>query len=146
MASLQVLTAFTALSSPVKVTDAKTLAADMSALADLGFSDLRAVSIVCKIDELNAYSGTDYTSNHAQLMQDAKSFMGGFSLMDHQEPLAEMQMRTAMDWGAAKAKNASLSTDVAALLNTGRDFMSAPLETLNKVYLFLRYKLALLSV
>lgn len=147
MASPQVLTAFTALSATVVPSDANTLSGDMTALSNLGFSDLKAVEIVCLIALLNGYTGTNYTSNHAQLIQDAKSFMGGFSLIYREEPEIVTQMQTALTWGSTRAKVAgSISTDVWSLLATGKDFRCLPLETLNKIIFFLRYKLALLSV
>ena len=146
----QTLIALTALSTPPKLTDNKTLAANMSALTNLGATDLKAIQIEGLAHKLYGAGGDDYRAgtashNHAQLIQDATSFMGGISIVSGETSENLALAQAALDWGAGYVEDATLSTDVSTLLGISRDFRALPEETLNRIILFLKYRLALLG-
>ena len=138
----QKLTPLTALSSPVKLTDSDTLVADMSALDNLGRSQIKTVGIIGMIHALSQI-GTDYRANHAQLIQDATTFMGGISLVDDNGATKTVLiLQAVVAWGAGYDADATTPTDVNALLAEGRDLIALSEETLNRIFFYLFYALS----
>ena len=141
----QTLKAFTALSSPVVVTDSKTLVWDLAAVANLAPVQLKAINILGMIYSLAAVVGkTNYKTKHAQLIQDATSFMGGISLVDDGDKSQQVEALDAVvSWDVGFTTGSGLSADVNTLLAEARDLIALPAETLNRLYYFLFYSLAL---
>lgn len=139
---MQTLTPLTAVSSPVVITDSNTLVANMSALDDLGRSQIKTVGIIGMIHAL-AQLGADYRTNHAQLIQDATTFMGGISLVDDNGATKTVViLQAVVAWGAGYVGDATTPTDVNDLLAEGRDLIALAEETLNRIYFFLFYSLS----
>lgn len=142
MAVGQNLVVLPALSSPVKLTDSNTLAANMSAMTNLGLAGLRTISILGRIYQLNAAGGKDYRTNHAGAIQDAKILFGGISLISGQMSQNKALIEAAIDWGDGESSDAAgLSNSVNTLLAEGRDFLELPVETLERILLMLKYRL-----
>jgi hypothetical protein len=139
---MQTLSPLIAVSSPVVITDSNTLLGDMSALDNLGRSQIKTVGIIGMIRAL-AQIGSDYTADHAQLIQDATTFMGGISLVDDNGATKTVLiLQAVLAWGAGYAADATTPTDVNDLLAEGRDLIALPEETLNRIYFFLFYVLS----
>jgi len=141
----QILAIFPALSSPVKVTDAATLSANMAAIDNLDNREVIGFSVVALIHELNSKGGTDYRTNHKQLRIDATSLMGVFPI----EGLCLdrfAKFRAVIEWNTAFGLDAALTTSVATILAEEAGLRETPESTLLKFYYFLRYKLSLLGI
>lgn len=141
----QTLTANTNLSSPVKVTDFKTLSANLAAIDNLDNREVIALSVVSLIHELNSKNGTDYRTNHKQLRIDATSFMGGFSVIGMDLSRFD-KMRAAIEWSTAFGLDAALTTNVNTIVKEMDAMRQTPESTLSLFYYFLRYKLSLLGI
>lgn len=138
----QTLTALPALSTPTTVPDSRTLVANMSALENLGRADLLTVMVLGLVHDI---SGTkDYRTNHPLLISDAASLFGAISLVNPSDLNRQVLLVWAvLCWNAGKVADATLTTDVAALLLEGRDLRCLPEETLLQILFMLQYRLAL---
>jgi hypothetical protein len=150
--AFQILTVLPALTSPVTITQSKTLEADMAALGACSVPYLKAITIVCLAFELNGYTGTNYVSpvNMKQLDQDATSLFGGVELLAIEANLQYMTIVAALAWNAAAAKVGATFTatysDVNALLAFAPGLLELPDDRLNQMIFLLRYRLSVLSV
>ncbi len=140
----QTLAALPALSSPVKVTDAKTLSANMAAIDNLNPRQVLSLSVISKIHELVSQGGTDYRTNHKQLRIDAQNLLGVFSVAGYDVGLFS-KMRAVIDWNAAKVQDATFSASVNTLVSEMAGLRETPEATLAMFYQFLLYKLSLLG-
>lgn len=143
MAVGQNLTAHASLSTPVVITDSNTLVSNMSAMMNLGRAQIYTVSVLGLIYSLAAAGGKDYTTNHAGLIQDAKILLGGISLVSSEIAHNKLLIDAALYWSTGRAgSGGTLSSSVNALLLEGRDFISLPEETLERLVMALRYRLS----
>lgn len=138
----QILTALPAITSPVTIVQEATLRANVAAIQNLSNREVIALSVVAKIYQL-AVPGTNYKANHKQLRADATTFMGGFSL-ENFPPGGTLisRVQAVIDWNAGFAADATLGTDVNALVALMAGFRETPESTLCLFRLFLLYKLA----
>ena len=138
----QTLTALTALSTPVKLTDSNTLIKDLAAVENLAPSQLKAIAILGMIYSCDSSNGTTYKTHHATVIQYAKTFMGGLSLLDQVGVNKQVDaLMAVLAWSAGHSADATLSADVNTLLKEARDFLAVPEEALNRIFWFLFYAL-----
>ncbi len=142
----QLLTANTALSSPVKVTDAKALFANLAAIDNLDNRQTIALSVIALIHELNSKGGTDYRTSHKQLRIDATAFLGGtFEVIGYDLDRCA-KLRAAIEWSTAFGLDAALTNNVNTIVAEMAGLRDTPEQTLLIFYYFLRYKLSLLGI
>jgi hypothetical protein len=142
----QTLIPYSALSSPVKITDAANLKANIAALQNLDNLQTVAFAVICLIHELNSKGGTDYRTNHKQLRIDATTFTGGFSFTGMQPGWIFAKMDAAILWNTAYGLDNALTTDVNTIIKECGTMRETPEQTLRLFYFFLRYSLSLLGV
>lgn len=139
----QTLVALPAITSPVTVVQAATLSANVAAIVNLDNRMTLGLTVISKIRQLKAAGGTDYTTNHKQLRQDAQSFFGGWKYPGFESGSSLVAtIKAVIDWNAALAADATTPTDVNALVAEMAGFRETPELTLNLIYHFLLYKLA----
>jgi len=139
----QTLAALPALTSPVTLAQSKTFVGDMAAINNVGTAGIKTIGILGKIYKLAAAGGTNYKTNHPQLIQDAASLFGGVQMLTDLGLSENVYLAQAVqDWSNGRAADATLSADVPTLLKEGRDFLALPVETLNRLRLLLNYKIA----
>lgn len=138
----QTLTPFVALTFPITISQATILSGNMSAIANLDNRMVLALQVIGKIYELTGQAGTpDYRANHKQLRIDATSFMGAIDIVgDVITPLDRAMAVIA--WNAAHTE-ASLSTDVNALVVQMAALRDTPVQTLRQFLCYLEYLLSI---
>ena len=132
-------------SSPVVITQSKTLVADMAAVENLTKVELKAIAILGMIYSLASIFGKpNFKADHAGLIQDSITFMGGISLLDDTDTNKQFTAILAViSWSGGNAADPTLSADVNTLLKEARDFIALPEETLNRIFLTLLYGLSI---
>lgn len=133
----QTLTSLSQVTSPATLTMSNALAANMAALSDLGERDLKALTVIGLIHA--NYTTFDYRTNHAQLMADARKYLGGMSLINfHGTSYNALLIQAVLAWNVGLGVDGALSTSVNTLLNEGRDLLALPAETLDRLILYLQ--------
>ena len=132
-------------SVPVVITDSETLVADLAAVENLAKVQLKGIAILGMIYSLASILGKpDFRTNHASLIQQSVTFMGGISLLDDTDTNKQLTAILAViSWSGGNAADPTLSTDVNDLLNEARDFIALPEETLNRIFFTLLYGLSI---
>ncbi len=137
------LTQLPAITSPVTVAQAATLSANVAAIRALDNRETLALSVLAKIYQLNHAGGTDYRANHKQLRIDATSLLGEFAFEAGAPGITRLsKIKAVLDWNAAYTADATIGTDVNALVNAMAGMRETPEATLMLFYYFLLYKLA----
>jgi len=95
---------------------------------------IRILGLLYNLAKLAPFA-VNYKVNHAGLIQDATVYMGKISMFDLEVS------HGVTDWDAGKSVDPTLSVDVNALLQEGRDFLQLPLETQQRIIGFLRVQL-----
>lgn len=142
----QTLSTFPALSSPIKVTDATALMADLSAIANLDNRMTIAFSVISLIHELNSKGGTDYRANHKQLRIDAQTLLGPLAIVGDVFLGRLDKVRAVIEWNTAFGLDAALTKDVNAIVKEMAGMRETNQADLMRFYYFLRYKLSLLGI
>lgn len=145
----QVLQALPALSATVVQKDNKKMVSNMAALFNLGWADIKAITILGLLHAL--YATKDYRSNHPLLIQEATVLFGGISIMDDGGgSLNNSVLDAVFAWNLgyktdpyAVGTPLGISTDVSVILKEGRDFRVLPEQTLNRIIFLLNYRLSL---
>lgn len=98
--------------------------------------DRLTIRILGLIYSLNALKGVNYKNNHAQLVADAAAYTNGVSMLSPQIALG------AIEWSNGNKVDATLSTNVEALCQEGRDFEQYPPDTLYRIITMLEIRLS----
>lgn len=145
-APAQTLVTLPALTTPITVTQANTLAQNVAMIQNLDNRMTLALSVLAKAYELQAGGGTDYRTNIPQLRIDATSLFGGtFNIASGPYGAGPMgKIQAVLDWNAGFVADATLPTDVNALVVLMGNLRETPETTLLLFMLFLDYKLSLI--
>jgi hypothetical protein len=140
----QTLTALPAVSSPPVIADTNTFRKNVSALANLNNQQLLALRILALAYQLNDLGGTDYRADFPLLIKSTANLFGNaFNVTA--SPYQESPMNrweAVLDWNTGHTADATLSTNVLAIIVTTRALVKHPEATLYQVLMFLRYKIS----
>ena len=143
----QTLTAFPAITSPIKTSDANTLSGNVAQIQNLDNRQTLAFAAYCLTYLLHEAGGTDYRTNLKQLRQDVTSMMGTFQPMGEPSGGALFSKIIAVIlWDAAFAADSTLGTNVGTILTSADYLRETPESVLWQYILFLLYALAIHSV
>jgi len=129
------------LTTPIgnNIDSAKTFARDYYKLSEPSIETkqlhtIRILGLLYNLAKLQPFA-VNYKLNHKGLIQDAMVYNGAITMFNLEVAHA------VTDWDAGKFVDTTLSNDVNALLQEGRDFLQLPVETQQRIISFLRVQL-----
>ena len=114
---------------------------NLAAIANLDNRQLKAFSVVSWVHSVSSLGGINYVGDYKTLKKDALTMMGHFPAI-FDSNIQESRYRAVVDWGVAVQLDATIGTDVYAIVKEMGELREMPENTLLQIIFFLQYKFA----